>query len=60
MKKNTTFKEELKMNVMVKHIVEIAGGLVLGGLMSDGLDKAIEVSKKVVKDAKNLKKVKKG
>lgn len=60
MKKKTTFKEELEMNVMLKHMVEIAGGLVLGGLMSDGLDKAIEVSKKVVKDAKNLKKVKKG
>ena len=48
------------MNAVLKHMVEIAGGLVLGGLMSDGLDKAIEVSKKVVKDAKNLKKVKKG
>lgn len=40
------------MNVMVKHIIEIAGGLVLGGLMSDGVDKVIEVSKKVVKNAK--------
>ena len=40
------------MNVMVKHIVEIAGGLVLGALASDGLNKAIEVSKKVVKKAK--------
>ena len=36
----------------VKHIVEIAGGIVLGGLMSDGVDKAIEVSKKVVKNLK--------
>lgn len=40
------------MNVIVKHIVEIAGGLVLGGLMSDGVDKVIEVSKKAVKKAK--------
>ena len=40
------------MNVVLKHIVEIAGGLVLGGLMSDGVDKAIEVSKKVVKNMK--------
>ena len=40
------------MNVVVKHIIEIAGGLVLGGLMSDGVDKVIEVSKKVVKNAK--------
>jgi hypothetical protein len=40
------------MNVIVKHIVEIAGGLVLDGLMSDGLDKAVEVSKKAVKNLK--------
>lgn len=40
------------MNVMLKHIVEIAGGLVLGGLMSDGVDKVIEVSKKAVKNIK--------
>ena len=47
------------MNAVLKHMVEIAGGLVLCGLASDGLNKAIEVSKQVVKDAKNLKKVKK-
>lgn len=35
------------MNVIVKHMVEIAGGLVLGGLASDALNKAVEVSKKV-------------
>lgn len=40
------------MNVIVKHIVEIAGGLVLGGLMSDAVDKGVEVSKKVVKNLK--------
>ena len=45
-------QEEIMMNVVVKHIVEIAGGLVLGGLMSDGVNKAIEVSKKVVKKVK--------
>lgn len=44
------------MNVIVKHIIEIAGGLVLGGLMSDGVDKVVEVSKKVVKKAKKVKK----
>lgn len=44
------------MNVMVKRIIEIAGGLVVGGLMSDGLNKAIDVSKKVVKDMKDKKK----
>ena len=40
------------MNVMVKHIVEIAGGLVLGALTSDALNKAIEVSKKAVENHK--------
>ena len=40
------------MNVMLKHVIEIAGGLVLGSLMSDGLNKGIEVSKKVVKKVK--------
>lgn len=43
------------MNVIVKHIVEIAGGLVLGGLLSDAVDKAVEVTKKVVKDRKEVK-----
>ena len=42
----------ITMNVMIKHVIEIAGGLVLGGLMSDGLNKTIEVSKKVVKHVK--------
>lgn len=54
--KKTTLKEELKMNVMVKHMVEIAGGLVLGALASDGLNKAVDVSKKVVNKVKNNKK----
>lgn len=40
------------MNVIVKHMIEIAGGLVLGGLMSDAVDKAVEASKKVVKNIK--------
>lgn len=40
------------MNVVVKHIIEIAGGLVIGSLMSDAVDKAIEVSKKVVENHK--------
>lgn len=44
------------MNVMVKRMVEIAGGLVLGGLASDGIDKVVEVSKKVVKNVKLKKK----
>lgn len=40
------------MNVVVKHIIEIAGGLVVGGLMSDAVNKAVEVSKKVVQNHK--------
>ncbi len=40
------------MNAMVKRIVEIAGGLVVGGLMSNAVDKAVDVSKKVIKNVK--------
>lgn len=40
------------MNAMVKHIIEIAGGLVVGGLASDAVNKAVEVSKKAIKNAK--------
>lgn len=40
------------MNVMVKHIVEIAGGLVVGDLASKALDKVIEVAKEKVKNSK--------
>lgn len=40
------------MKAMVKHIIEIAGGLVVGGLMSDAVNKAVEVSKKVVANRK--------
>lgn len=40
------------MKVNVKHMIEIAGGLVIGSLMSDGVDKVIEVSKKMVKNLK--------
>ena len=45
-------KEELKMKVNVKHVVEIACGLVVGGLMNDALNKTVEVSKKVVENLK--------
>lgn len=40
------------MNAIVKHIVEIAGGLVVGGLASDAVDKLIDVSKKAIQKAK--------
>lgn len=40
------------MNIVVRRMVEIAGGLVLGNLMYDGTNKAIKVSKKVVKKIK--------
>ena len=37
------------MRVNMKHVVEIAGGLVIGGLMADGLKLVVEVTKKQVK-----------
>lgn len=40
------------MNVIVKHIVEIAGGLVLGSLMSDVTNKVVDASKKAIKNHK--------
>lgn len=40
------------MNVIVRRMVEIAGGLVLGNLAYDATNKAIKVSKKVVKNIK--------
>lgn len=43
------------MNVIVKHIIEIAGGLVVGGLMSDAVNKAVDVSKKAVKNHNKAK-----
>jgi hypothetical protein len=43
------------MNVIVKHIIEIAGGLVVGGLASDAVNKAVDVTKKAVKNHKKAK-----
>lgn len=43
------------MNVFVKRVVEIAAGVVVGGLMSDAVDKVVEVSVKAVKNAKKAK-----
>lgn len=43
------------MNVLVRHIIEIAGGLVVGSLASDAVNKAIEVSKKAVENHKKEK-----
>jgi hypothetical protein len=40
------------MNVIVKHVIEIAGGLVVGGLMSDAVNKVVDISKKAVKNHK--------
>lgn len=44
------------MNVMVKHVIEIAGGLLVGGLMSDAVNAAGKKSKKVVENFKAKKK----
>jgi hypothetical protein len=40
------------MNVILKHMVEIAGGLVLGGLASDGVNKIVKVATEAVKNHK--------
>lgn len=40
------------MNAIVKHVIEIAGGLVVGGLMSDAVNKVGEVAKKQLKNLK--------
>lgn len=44
------------MNVMVKHIIEIAGGLLVGGLMSDAVNAGAKKAQKVVKNVKAKKK----
>lgn len=44
------------MNVVLRRMVEIAGGLVLGNLMYDVTNKGIKVSKKAVKHVKKIKK----
>ena len=40
------------MNAIIKHIIEIAGGLVIGSLASDAVNKAVKISKKAVKNYK--------
>lgn len=40
------------MNVMIKHIVEIAGGIVVGNLAGDALNKVVKVTKEKVKNSK--------
>ena len=40
------------MNVLVRHIIEIAGGILIGSLASDAVNKAVEVSKKAVENHK--------
>lgn len=44
------------MNVMVKHVIEIAGGLLVGGLMSDAVNAGVKKTQKVVKNLKAKKK----
>lgn len=43
--------------VVVRHMVEIAGGVLLAGLANDMVNKAVDVSKKVVEKIKNKNKV---
>lgn len=57
--KKTILKEEITMNVIVRHIVEIAGGLVLGALASDAVNGVGKLAKKgVVKAQAKVKKPK--
>jgi hypothetical protein len=44
------------MNTMVKHVIEIAGGLLIGGLLSDAVDVGAKKSKEMVKNMKAKKK----
>ena len=46
------------MRVNAKHVVEIAGGLVLGALASDAVNGVGKLAKKVVVNIKNKKKAK--
>lgn len=41
------------MKVNVKHIVEIAGGLVVGTLLSDTVNLVVDIAKKQVKKSQN-------
>lgn len=43
------------MNVMVKHIIEIAGGLVVGNLAGNVVNKVGKVAKEKVKKVKKSK-----
>jgi hypothetical protein len=40
------------MNVVVKHVIEIAAGLVVGSLASDALNKVVKVANDKVKKVK--------
>lgn len=41
------------MRINLKHVVEIAGGLVIGALASDAVDGIIKIIKEAVVNAKN-------
>lgn len=42
----------MMMKVNVKHVVEVAGGLVIGTLAADALNGVVKFAKKKVKDVK--------
>lgn len=50
--KQLKLKEEITMRVNMKHVVEIAGGLVIGALASDAVKGIGNLAKKVVVKAK--------
>jgi len=47
--------EEIKMKVNFKHIVEIAGGLIIGALVSDAVDEVVKYSKNMIANHKEKK-----
>lgn len=43
------------MNVIVKHIVEIAGGIIIGTLAHDAVDKVVDATKTAIINHKEKK-----
>ena len=41
------------MNAIVKHVVEIAGGILIGSLASDAVNSAVKLAKETVVKVKN-------
>ena len=51
-RKTIILKEMFMMNVIVKHVVEIAVGVFVGTLANEGVNKVVDVIKEKVKNSK--------